>query len=309
MADILRKTFETQTKANDADRSLIVTISTANPDRSKDVVEPAGVVLDNFLRNPVVALGHNYQGLSIAKADDVQVLDDKIVAKVLFPRQGVYPLADTSYEMAKDGFMNGWSIGFMPLEWEELSTGGRRYIKWELLEFSLVLVPDNPEAVTLLRSAGVDEKQIDKAQHYEAKANKETVEKEIEAAAKATEELEHPGGHDLPDAAKKAMDEHLEKIAQLETELKEGRVLSGANLKKVDNAISSLAAAKEALEELKTASVKEDPKDDTPPADEKVVSTQDGEVKLVPVIAALKHVDKQIGIVLRDYKKSQPTEN
>ena len=48
MKTSIRKTYQAETKASDTDRSLIVKITTSNPDRSKDLVNPMGAVLDNF---------------------------------------------------------------------------------------------------------------------------------------------------------------------------------------------------------------------------------------------------------------------
>lgn len=161
MDKLIRKTYQASTKAVDDSRTLLVKISTSSPDRSKDVVIPKGAHLDNYLRNPVVALAHKYDGLSIAKTDDIHVTDDGIVAKVTFPEKGVYSVADTVYELYKGGFMNAWSIGFIPLEVEDREEGGREFKEWELLEYSAVLVPDNPEALTLLRSKGIDTKELE----------------------------------------------------------------------------------------------------------------------------------------------------
>jgi HK97 family phage prohead protease len=166
MNKTVRKTYDTKTKAL-KDRSLVVRITTKNPDRSKDVVQPKGVSLTNYKRNPVVALNHNYQGLPIAKTTDIKVTDDGIMASVKFPKKGVHKLADTVYELYKDNFMNAWSIGFIPEEWKDRKDGGREFTKWELLEYSAVLVPDNPEALTLVRSKGFD---IDKKGHIISKA-------------------------------------------------------------------------------------------------------------------------------------------
>lgn len=152
----IRKTFDSTLVKEADDSSLIVTISTANPDRSHDVVDPSGVDLTSYLKNPVVALNHNYQGLPIAKTEQIEVKEDRIMAKVTFPKRGVYPLADTVHDLYKDGFMNAWSIGFIPKEFNDNKDGGKDFTKWELLEYSAVLVPDNPEALTLLRSKGFD---------------------------------------------------------------------------------------------------------------------------------------------------------
>lgn len=162
MDKVIRKTYQaTETKAVDDSRSLLVKISTSSPDRSRDIVIPSGAVFDNYLRNPVVALAHKYDGLSIAKTEELQITNEGIVAKVTFPEKGVYPVADTVYELYKGGFMNAWSIGFIPLEIEDIEGGGHEFKKWELLEYSAVLVPDNPEALTLLRSKGIDTKEVE----------------------------------------------------------------------------------------------------------------------------------------------------
>lgn len=165
MGKILRKTYlASETKVADGeDRTLVVKISTSTPDRSRDIVRPEGVQLDNYIKNPVVAFGHNYSGLSIGKTVDIQKVTEGIIAKVEFTPKGVYPLADQLYEMYKGGFMNAWSIGFIPKKWVDKEDGGRDFQEWELLEYSAVLVPDNPEALTLLRSKGVDVKPLEKA--------------------------------------------------------------------------------------------------------------------------------------------------
>lgn len=160
---LVRKTYQaSETKFLDDSRSLLVKISTGTPDRSKDVVVPDGVILTNYLKNPVVALAHKYDGLSIAKTEEIKVVDNGILAKVTFPDKGVYPLADTVFELYKGGFMNAWSIGFMPLEVQDIEGGGRQFNKWELMEYSAVLVGDNPEALTLLRSKGFKTDEIEK---------------------------------------------------------------------------------------------------------------------------------------------------
>ncbi len=172
MNQIIRKTYQAvETKAvNEETRTLVVKISTSTPDRSDDVVVPKGMVSTNYLTNPVVAFAHNYAGLSIGKTTEIQATDDAIIAKVEFVPKGVYPLADQLFEMYKGGFMNAWSIGFIPKKWVDKQDGGRQFDEWELLEYSAVLVPDNPEALTLLRSKGIDPDKLIKQQE-EAETN------------------------------------------------------------------------------------------------------------------------------------------
>jgi len=110
MADqkIIRKTYVAiETKAAKGEnRKLIVTISTKNPDRSKDVVVPEGMQAENYLRNPVVAAFHDYHQPAIGRTVKLERTDDRITAEVEFLPKGIYPLADILYEQYKAGFMN-----------------------------------------------------------------------------------------------------------------------------------------------------------------------------------------------------------
>ncbi len=142
--------------ADGTPRTLVVKISTPTPDRSKDTVQPSGMVADNFLKNPVVMFAHNYADMPIAKCSGLKVQDTGILATVQFPDEGVYEKADTIYTMYKEGFLNAWSIGFMPLDYDENEQGGYNFKSWELFEFSSVPVPDNPEALTIMRSKGIN---------------------------------------------------------------------------------------------------------------------------------------------------------
>lgn len=142
--------------ADNEPRTLVVKISTPTPDRSKDTVQPNGMLADNFLKNPVVMFAHNYADMPIAKCTGLKVQDTGILATVQFPDEGTYDKADTIYKMYKDGFLNAWSIGFMPMDYEENEQGGYNFKSWELFEFSSVPVPDNPEALTVMRSKGIN---------------------------------------------------------------------------------------------------------------------------------------------------------
>ena len=150
------KTVATETKAADEGRKLVVKISTINADRSGDVVDPAGMICDNFFKNPVVSAFHKYDELPIAKCTGLKVSGTDIMADVEFPEAGLYEKSDVIYEMYKQGFLNAWSIGFRAMEYEPIEDGGYRFKKWELFEFAAVLVPDNPEALTVMRSKGIN---------------------------------------------------------------------------------------------------------------------------------------------------------
>lgn len=171
MEDFILKDFESEVKAVEDERALNVTITTKDVDRSGDIVEPKGARLINFKKNPVVLMAHNYQGLPIGKASNLEKSDNGITAKVTFPEEGVYPLADTIYNMYKQKFMKAWSIGFIPIKSEDIVDDekgdkigrGRRFKTWELLEFSACAVPNNPNSLSNMISKGINVDLLEKA--------------------------------------------------------------------------------------------------------------------------------------------------
>lgn len=165
MPEQIRLTLDAEVKALKDERALVVKITSPHPDRSGDVVVPKGGKLENFLKNPVVLFGHDYWSPPIAKAAELSVSDEGILAKVQFPTKGTSDFADMIYELYLQGIMNAWSIGFRAIreKIEILAEGGRKFNEWELFEFSAVPVPAHPEALTLLRSAGYDDQFISKA--------------------------------------------------------------------------------------------------------------------------------------------------
>ena len=164
---LILKQFDSEVKTIEGERALNVTITTNDVDRSGDIVEPKGAKLANFKKNPVVLMAHDYQGLPIGKASNLTKTDNGIIAKVIFPEEGTYPLADTVYNLYKQKFMRAWSIGFVPIKSEDIVddeedkdsktvSRGKRFKTWELLEFSACAVPANPHALTNMVSKGID---------------------------------------------------------------------------------------------------------------------------------------------------------
>lgn len=139
--------------------------STAAPDRDGDILEVNGWELDNYRKNPVLLWAHDYKMPPIGRAIKVAKQNGKLVFDIQFPHEGIYPFADTVYELYKGGFMNATSVGFIGKEWVERDDEavrdvpkwqrGRRYTKHELLELSAVPVPSNPQALQLAKAKGI----------------------------------------------------------------------------------------------------------------------------------------------------------
>lgn len=146
------------------ERTMYIKISTVNPDRSGDVVEPNGAELKNYVNNNVVAAFHKYDRPSIGRTISFAIGEKEIVVLMEFAAKGVNPEADMLHDLYKGGMMHAASIGFRSKNYEPIPGGGNHFKTWELYEWSLVLVPDNPEALDMVKTAGLDPEQILKDQ-------------------------------------------------------------------------------------------------------------------------------------------------
>lgn len=161
----LRKqvTTEIEKGGGSSDRSLTFTISTPSVDRQSDTVSADGWDFANYMKNPVVLWAHNYSMLPIAAANKVWKYGTSIKSSVDFvPAEMpvIGPFADAVFQMYKGGFLNATSVGFLPTKWgwsdDEARPYGIDFTEQELLEFSAVPVPANPEALLSAKSAGID---------------------------------------------------------------------------------------------------------------------------------------------------------
>lgn len=132
------------------DRQIRVVVSTAAPDRVKDVMEPAGCELTNYRLNPIFLADHNPK-TPIATAA-VEIKSDRVEAVVTFAPLGASAKADEYCALYKAGILNTVSPGFRELEASPLPGGGMHIKRWELLEISGVSVPAQPQAVVTARS-------------------------------------------------------------------------------------------------------------------------------------------------------------
>lgn len=161
-ADVqIRQAFDTEVKASEGEsRSVQFTISTASVDRMGDTIDVKGWKLDNYRKNPVVLWGHDATSLPVAKANKVWIEDGKLKAETEFTPPGMARFNDAVFDMLKAGFLNATSVGFAPLKYAFTDDPQRRFgidfMEQELLEFSVVSVPANPEALIDARSAGID---------------------------------------------------------------------------------------------------------------------------------------------------------
>jgi len=153
---------------DDEERSFTAIGSTGNPDRVEDIVDHKGWVLDNFIKNPVGMWAHDYKQLPIFRVPEIEVKPrtKKMIFRAVFDD---HEFADTVYQSYKKKFMKGFSVGFLPLEYEMRSRdemtdeekaragfwGGMHFKKQELLEMSAAPIPMHPEALADIKAMGI----------------------------------------------------------------------------------------------------------------------------------------------------------
>lgn len=167
----LKKAYSTLTiKSFDEDSRTIEGIaSTPSTDRQDDIVEPKGAQFTLpipllWMHRSSEPVGHvirakvTKEGITVvaqfAKVDEPPSLKDEL---------------DRAWAMVKARLVRGLSIGFSPIETADIegSAWGRRFIKWDWLELSAVVIPANQDAsITSIKS--VDEQQLQAALGHRA---------------------------------------------------------------------------------------------------------------------------------------------
>lgn len=145
---------------SDTERKIDFVISTESVDRYTDVVRLGGWNIKEYLRNPVVLWGHDDSVPAIGRSPQVDIRNGALRATAEFATREIYPLADTIYQLVKNKFLGAASVGFIPLKAKAASGGERPFgldiIEQELLEWSVVNIPANPDCLTQARSFGID---------------------------------------------------------------------------------------------------------------------------------------------------------
>lgn len=142
------KTMEGRLKKQAGSYQIVA--STKDEDRDREIILPTAFSnLKAYLKNnPVILFGHNHYNPPIAKAVSGKITDNALVLDIVF--------AETEFGkeikyLFDEGFMNSFSVGFIPKSWDVDSENRRVFTDVELLEVSAVPVPANA-AATMLRS-------------------------------------------------------------------------------------------------------------------------------------------------------------
>lgn len=153
---LVRKCPETRFEKGESANAFTFILSTDSVDRENDTISVSGWDTTNFLKggSGPVLWAHDYSSLPVGKSSNVRVENGSLVGDVEFAG---HPFAQTVRELVENGTLKSVSVGFRPKSFEiNQERGGFDFKEQELLEFSIVPVPANPDAVIQLRSSCTD---------------------------------------------------------------------------------------------------------------------------------------------------------
>jgi hypothetical protein len=146
-------------------RTVQFVISTDAKDRHQTKLNMKNWQLDNFNRNPIVGYQHNVYGDNMCvppNPDDVLgparawVEDGRLMGEVKFETADINPQAEKIFRKVLNGTLKATSVGFLETgegKWVETKDAKGKVVDrtyhfdgQELIEFSIVNIPSNPEA-------------------------------------------------------------------------------------------------------------------------------------------------------------------
>lgn len=172
--------------------------SSANEDRHGDIVMQT-FDLKAFKKNPVILDSHDHQNADsvIGKAKGLKIVKGKLQGKIQFAVDE-NPKAKVIFDLIKGGYLNAFSIGFIPKEFDD----GNKILKSELLEISVVSVPANADCLVQAKAKGIDvdilyAKHKTKNKKSDGKTSKTKNDSDKSKRSKDEKETESIGNEDL----------------------------------------------------------------------------------------------------------------
>jgi len=150
---------------DDKERSFSHPISDETVDGHGSIIKVDGWDLKRFKANPIVLFAHDSWSLPIARSTKIWKEDGRLMTRTQFAGlDQLHPFAETAFKLAKDGFIRAWSVGFRAkertrredIDEDEHPVDPYVYTKQELMEYSLVPIPSNPNAILDAKRSGQD---------------------------------------------------------------------------------------------------------------------------------------------------------
>ncbi|MFA5208495.1 MAG: hypothetical protein WC428_07680 [Candidatus Paceibacterota bacterium] len=153
---------------DDSARTAEFIISSGTRDRHKTVLNPKNWALDNYRKNPIVGYDHDIYGGVCAGSDPDKIIgkseiwqeNDQLIARVIFEPESINQMAEKIRRKVAFGTLRAASVGFYPISVngeegyygegdEERGKPNETFYYYgqELVEWSIVNIPSNPDAV------------------------------------------------------------------------------------------------------------------------------------------------------------------
>lgn len=131
---------------NDERREITGIATTPEADRVGDIVEPLGAKFTNPL--PLLWQHRHDQPVGTVKFDKPTAKGISFIATLPIIEEvgALKDLVDMAWQAVKAQLVRGVSIGFRPIEYSYMDSGGVRFSETEIYELSLVTVPANAAA-------------------------------------------------------------------------------------------------------------------------------------------------------------------
>lgn len=126
-------------------------ITTAAVDRMGESILLEGWDVAHYMNNPVVLAFHDYASFPIGATAKLSIVPEGMMAEGFFAPTDEGQKARKLYDL---GFLKTASVGFMVME--RSAQNNKIITKAQLLEWSFVPVPANPEALDQIKAAGLE---------------------------------------------------------------------------------------------------------------------------------------------------------
>jgi HK97 family phage major capsid protein/HK97 family phage prohead protease len=141
-------------------------LSDESVDRIGDIIMASAWEFESFKKNPVALFNHN-PSFVIGRWQDLKVDKGALRGRLIMAPEGTSNRIDEIRKLIDAGILKAVSVGFRDIESEPLDRkspfSGRRYLKAELVETSLVSIPANPNALAISKSLGISPATMDLA--------------------------------------------------------------------------------------------------------------------------------------------------
>jgi HK97 family phage major capsid protein/HK97 family phage prohead protease len=202
-------------------------LSDESADRLGDIIVADGWDINSFQRNPVALFNHN-PSFPIGRWEGLHVHKSALRGRLVMAPEGTSARIDEIRKLIDAGILKAVSVGFRDIESEPLDKKnpfrGRRYLKQELVETSLVAIPANPNALAISKSLGISPATLDLV--FLAKHGKRGDERRSGLTGKHAQTARSNGGSAMSLA---------QRISDLETQIVDKRDALEAHLTKMDD--------------------------------------------------------------------------